>query len=113
MNLVSTKTADVLHEVARERKAQDAKWGEQNHPDLWEETEAQAASARAYATQVADNFRKQNDDPEQTTDFAGILGEEFWEVVAATDDPAALRAELIQVAAVAVAWIEAIDRRKS
>jgi hypothetical protein len=28
------------------------------------------------------------------------------------DDPEELRAELIQVAAVAVAWIEAIDRRQ-
>jgi hypothetical protein len=29
----------------------------------------------------------------------------------AEDDPTLLRAELIQVAAVAVAWVEAIDRR--
>ena len=42
-----------------------------------------------------------------------ILAEEFWEVFANDDaDPQSQRAELIQVAAVAVAAIEAIDRRE-
>jgi hypothetical protein len=42
-----------------------------------------------------------------------VLGEEFGEVCRALndgEDPSALRAELIQVAAVAVAWVERIDR---
>ena len=38
-----------------------------------------------------------------------ILREEVFEAFA-EDDPAKLRAELIQVAAVAVQWVEAIDR---
>ncbi len=43
--------------------------------------------------------------------WAHILTEEFYEAMA-EEDQARLRAELIQVAAVAVAWIEQIDRRR-
>jgi malonyl CoA-acyl carrier protein transacylase len=39
-----------------------------------------------------------------------ILTEEHYEAMA-EEDPTRLREELIQVAAVAVAWVEAIDRR--
>lgn len=44
-----------------------------------------------------------------------VLGEEFGEVANAMLEGAGdahLRAELVQVAAVAVAWVEAIDRRR-
>jgi hypothetical protein len=47
---------------------------------------------------------------EKTLKWVDILEEEVAEA-AAESDPAKLRAELVQVAAVAVAWIEAIDRR--
>jgi hypothetical protein len=39
-----------------------------------------------------------------------ILREEVYEAFA-EEDPAALRTELIQVAAVAATWVDAIDRR--
>ena len=42
--------------------------------------------------------------------YGHILQEEYMEALAERD-PAAIRRELIQVAAVAVAWVEAIDRR--
>lgn len=95
-------TRQVLCEVDEERKRQDAKWGEQNHPDgtghAWD---LKAGSA----TEDCDNaFR----DGHGT--WRHILAEEFWEALAEDDCPT-LRAELIQVAAVAVAWVEAIDRR--
>lgn len=75
----------VLGEVAEERTRQDGKWGEQNHIDfVW----------------------------------AAILGEEVGEVSEAVLEqtfsgapPKHVRDELVQVAAVAVAWVEAIDRR--
>jgi hypothetical protein len=67
-------TMRVLDEVQDERRRQDAKWGEQNHPD------------------------------------GTIALEEVFEALVETD-PAKLRDELLQVAAVAVAWVEAIDRR--
>jgi hypothetical protein len=75
----------VLRDVHFERHRQDEKWGEQNHTDsLW----------------------------------SHILGEEYGEACRAVNEvvwgglsTAHLREELIQVAAVAVAWIECIDRR--
>lgn len=73
----------VLDEVATERARQDERWGEQNHEDLI---------------------------------WGAILGEEMGEVSRAMledrfGDGGNLREELLQVAAVAVAWVECIDRR--
>lgn len=99
---------DVLTEVAEERARQDARWGEQNHPD---------GTGNRYGLSAV---------PEPAADFARqrcdaafergagcwehILYEEFCEAMA-EDDPERLRNELLQVAAVAVHWIEALDRR--
>lgn len=85
----------VSSEVTEERIRQDKKWGEQNHND---------------------------------SRWSHILGEEYGEAMEGvnvlTFDPDTvmwdertstinhLREELIQVAAVAVAWVECIDRRK-
>lgn len=91
--------------VRDEREAQDAKWGEQNHPD--------GTSGH--------NFRREADIARRSCQRAArdggvtwfhILREEFWEAMSETDT-AKLRTELIQVAAVAQAWVEAIDRRES
>lgn len=71
-------TQDVLLAVAGERARQDAKWGEQNHDDLY---------------------------------WLGILTEEVGEVARATIEGTANHAEIVQVAAVAVAWIECQLRR--
>jgi NTP pyrophosphatase (non-canonical NTP hydrolase) len=76
-------TARVLARVIRERIRQLERWGIQEH----------------------DNGT-----------WALILGEEFGEACQAalqhsSSDPTDLRAELVQVAAVAVAWIEHLDRR--
>lgn len=98
----SVITDRVLSQVLAERIRQDEKWGEQNHRDGTSvANESWADTARANCQQAAD---------EGVTSWAGILYEEFTEAMA-EEDPAALRAELVQVAAVAVAWIEAIDRR--
>lgn len=93
----------VLAEVDAERRRQDEKWGEQNHED---------GVGYRYLRRKAAIARRECD-----AGFAAgsgswrlILREEYAEALACTD-PADLRAELIQVAAVAVAWIEAIDRR--
>lgn len=78
----------VMDQVRRERARQDVMWGEQNHDDAgW-------------------NY---------------ILGEEYGEVQKALcenhfdyagADPGEIRKELIETAAVAIAWVEAIDRRE-
>lgn len=92
----------VLAEIAIERRAQDAKWGEQNHPDGTSRALAHFATKRRMACQRAAG--------EGRVTWRHILDEEIAEV-SAEEDPAKLRAELVQVAAVATAWAEAIDRR--
>lgn len=96
-------TYGVLAEVASERVRQNAKWGEQNHPDGTDATmRADADDIRAHVERNAANG---------DLTWHDVLSEEFAEATAETD-PARLRAELVQVAAVAVAWVEAIDRRQ-
>lgn len=98
-------------EIRAERRKQDAKWGEQNHPD-GTGPHVVMAYGDAYAGDHAHRARAVC----QSAAVAGrltwrhILTEEVFEAFA-EDDPTVLRAELIQIAAVAVAWIEAIDRR--
>ena len=67
---------------------------------------------------VADAAKKRcrlasrNEGGDGTVSWEQILTEE-WAEALAESDPDALRSELIQVAAVAVKWVEAIDRRSS
>jgi hypothetical protein len=92
----------VLHDIRRERTIQDARFGQQDHPDGTSTSDAWQAAAWRYA---ADNAAKAG-----TLTWRDILKEETYEAFA-EEDPALLRAELVQVAAVACAWIQAIDRR--
>jgi hypothetical protein len=99
----SVITDRVLSEVLAERIQQDAKWGEQNHPD---NTGSRFYVERAIAARRNCQLAATND----TTAWDLVLLEEVYEALA-EGRPEQLRAELVQVAAVAVAWIEAIDRR--
>lgn len=92
----------VLEEVAAERIRQDEKWGEQNHPDGTGGPEMVfcAELSKRMTDQAAQNG---------TLTYLHILEEEICEAFAETDKQK-LRTELIQVAAVAVAWVEKIDR---
>lgn len=94
-------TARVLRQVAVERRRQDMRWGEQNHKD---------GTGDLIYLELAENKKRQNGDNAAT--WTDILDEEVLEAFAESA-PAKLRAELIQVAAVAVAWVEHIDRRMS
>lgn len=100
-----------LVEVAAERRAQEARWGVQNHPDVFGEVHAtEIEDAEIHLDYIRDTVDR--DHEQGTGDFFGILHEEFLEVrvEALKGDKAALRTELIQVAAVAVAWVEKLDR---
>jgi protein involved in temperature-dependent protein secretion len=90
-------------EIDAERQRQIAKFGDQHHPDgtgspaqrtaaSLARTECQRAFAHGYGAWV------------------DVLTEEFREALA-EEDPALLRAELVQVAAVCSAWIADIDSR--
>jgi len=119
--------APSLVDVWEERRRQDAKWGEQNHPDgTGPEAEPLSIAPWCHTTteidpndsarRLAEIFTQRTDDrfSSSTTDrpgtWADILLEEVFEGLA-EEDPARLRVELIQVAAVATQWAEAIDRR--
>ena len=80
--MIAAATVGVLGEVAAERGRQDARWGPQNHHPLY---------------------------------WLGILAEEVGEFAKDTIERGRLesaRGELIQVAAVAVAAIESLDRNE-
>ncbi|ABS03238.1 hypothetical protein [Kineococcus radiotolerans] len=93
----------VLDQVQAELARQDAKWNEQNHPD---------GTGGATYRSLSNVFRQHCDlaTAQGQLTWTDILREEVHEAFA-EDDPQLLRAELIQVAAVAVQWIGALDRR--
>jgi len=93
----------VLTEVAGERARQDEKWGQQSHPDGTDE------DYQVIVTGMRAKVEAKARRGELT--WRDILEEEIWEAYAEVD-PAKLRVELTQAAAVIVAWIEAIDRRQ-
>ncbi|MEU4328690.1 2'-5' RNA ligase family protein [Nonomuraea dietziae] len=94
--------AAVLADVAAERVAQDAMWGVQELPDgTGPERTAAAAQARAELEAAA---------RQGGHTWRHVLHEEVMEAFA-EDDPDLLRAELVQVAAVAVKWAQALERR--
>ena len=113
-------TTAVLNEVSAERRRQNVKWGEQNHPNgtgpetyalgemdcmtYMELGEAGSVELAAVATLATDKNARRG-----TVTWKDILLEEIFEALA-EDDPAKLRTELIQCAAVATQWVEAIDR---
>lgn len=94
--------ADVLEDLLGERDRQDLKFGEQSHNDgTGPQFVGLANSARNACDRAFDQGRGT---------WLHILREEFYEAASETD-PDALRAELLQVAAVAVAWVQHLDRR--
>lgn len=100
---MSTPTDHVLDDVAAERVAQDAKWGvNQTHSDGTSEDYSGTRDKYRAMCEMADK--------EGRCTWRHILLEETFEALAEVD-PVKLRRELVQVAAVAVNWIEDIDRK--
>lgn len=111
----------VLGEVAEERYHQLVKHGDQTH--LLNGTGPYALGSliadgrHRYAGGLARWAKARTDAASQgagdgAVTFEHILTEE-WAEAMTESDPARLRAELMQVAAVAVQWIEAIDARSA
>ena len=96
--------ASICAEVLYERDRQDEKFGVQNHRDG-----TGTVGDQAWAD-IARQKNKAND--KDGDNWRDILMEEVYEAFAETDQKK-LRAELVQVAAVAVAWVECIDRRRN
>lgn len=97
----------VLEDVRAERYRQIEKWGDdstKDHEDGTGHWQYQQAALRAKA---ATDFHAEHGG----LTWRHILAEEVAEAFAESD-PDNLRDELVQVAAVAVKWIEALDRRE-
>lgn len=118
-----TAAAALLAANAFEAEQQRAKWGEQHHLDGsgWERRVLgdMGAELAGFSLEAAPAFRlaaaarlacQANGTPERPDTWTAILLEEVFEALA-EGDPAGLRKELVQVAAVAVQWVEEIDRR--
>ena len=103
---VPSRTEAVLAEVGEERERQYTKWGPQHHPD---------GTNLDNAKYLADKARERCDEAarEGRVTWSYILTEEFLESRAEDPDSAGLRKELLQVAAVCVAWVEDLDSRPS
>lgn len=93
----------VLSDVIAERQRQHARYGWQQHPDGT--GGLPAVLAREAAQRECDDLTVAG-----LLTWRAILAEEVAEAFAEVDHDR-LREELIQVAAVAVQWIEALDRR--
>lgn len=115
----NTYLGRVLLDIALERGRQTKKHGDQNHlpdgtgPDLDLDLDIRSSVTLGELAEQAKARCKrasQNEGGDGTIAFEHILTEEWAEAVA-EEDPVKLRAELIQVAAVAAQWAEAIDRR--
>jgi AcrR family transcriptional regulator len=109
----------VAADVRAERARQDTKWGQQNHLDgTGPESEPLAGLGQYVTDWTATDWTTAARDSTDaraklgTVTWTDILLEEVFEALAESD-PAKLRAELVQVAAVAQQWAEAIDRRDS
>ncbi|MFF1946932.1 hypothetical protein ACFVWF_32865 [Rhodococcus qingshengii] len=94
----------VLPEIADERERQDERWGEQNHPDGTGPGFAIDAKRARHSCNLAASLG--------LVSYRDILNEEVFEAFAESD-PDKLRHELVQVAAVTVAWIEKLDRERA
>jgi hypothetical protein len=97
-------TEGVLTDIGIERERQDVKWGQQRHPDGTVRNATTIARAEDFQRMCAHAAEHGE------VTWSDILFEEFYEAMAETD-PVALREELVQVAAVAAAWIEDMDSR--
>lgn len=107
----------VLQDVRAERARQFAQYG--TNEDLVDGVGPTARWLQPYSADIASVVeRRFRDDYEQTEadhgapTWARLLREEMAEALA-EGDPAKLRAELLQVAALAVSWVEKLDLREA
>jgi hypothetical protein len=100
----------ILHEIHLERHRQMNKWGVQVHPNG---TDPTLRIIGGYARDLLVDVQGDNDHRESdgTSTWFRILFEEVLEA-AVEQDEIRLREELVQIAAVAVAWVEDIDREE-
>lgn len=101
----------LLAEIWLERERQDAKWGEQNHLSVRGSEQDRAHLGSLIASERLARGACEQAAREGRLTWLHIAIEELAEVLEAGPDGDARREELVQLAAVIVAWIECLDRR--
>jgi len=104
---MSSLREKIIADIDEERDSQDRKWGPQRHPDF--EPDYPLVLEREASIKLT-NYAFQNDKGSWSHIFVEEVSEAIEE--ARLGDVEKLRNELIQVAAVAVAWIEDLDSRQ-
>jgi len=109
----------IFEEIRTERERQEQKWGEQNHPCL--DPVLLERDESCTPIRMCDNYEIPTENRAKfmcdsatrkgQLTYAHIAIEEMSEVVS-TFDEGKRREELVQLAAVTVAWIQKIDRNK-
>jgi|SRR5579859_5199996 len=99
----TTRMLAVMEEIVDERFRQDAKWGEQNY---------KGGNGLASHLGLAGVYKTLNDLPSIQKTWKDVFLGEMHEALGATSDEE-LRQQLVQLAALAVAWIQAIDRKSN
>lgn len=102
--VADSRISSILKQVHAERLEQIYKFGEQHREDG---TGKQWRDVREHS-----RWSCQSAELDGGASWRHVLTEEFYEALTETD-PADLRKELVQVAAVCAAWIEDIDSRKA
>lgn len=107
-HLASIASNPLFLAIHREQERQVAKWGEQNHPSFT------SVDDRERRIEIAELVKASVDSSAAVGSLAWeqILTEELVEAQAEIEDPTALKTELIQVAAVALSWIESVERKE-
>lgn len=101
----------ILEQIRSERLRQDAKWGQQNHSSVSLTTAFAEDACTDYGIPTEAEAKAACEDAIEhgILSWADIAIEEMCEAVNANGD-IPRREELVQLAAVVVAWIECIDR---
>lgn len=108
----------VLSEIATEREKQDQKWGVQDHPSVDQIllnrtggcTGQRMCENYEIPSEARAKFLLRDAFENNLGTWTHIALEELSEIVECVDD-VVRRKEIVQLAAVCVAWIECIDRR--
>lgn len=103
----------IFSQVRDELDRQDAKWGQQNHPSVYEELKTNVDCLCKHHNIPAEDvakFHVEHLSRAGELTFTDILMEEISEAVCAPNETLR-REELVQCAAVIINWIKAIDRR--
>ena len=110
-------TADAVSALVKERESQDEKWGEQHHPLTVRRIGTGNVSRAAQWKMLEQTMKRENvvKSRHGKLDWSGILKEEYAEFMyfACLDNLAEAQKEIMQVAAVAIAIWEDIERHKA